>query len=70
MELNPTSMDSSLPLDLPLPNLPMVKEENETDASNSLIKEEKAVSSFFYTVSRHLLSEWTAAWILQKVLFK
>ena len=50
MELNPTSMESSLPLDLPLPNLPMVKEESETDASNSLIKEEKAVSLFFYTV--------------------
>ena len=44
------SMESSLPLDLPLPNLPMVKEESETDASNSLIKEEKAVSLFFYTV--------------------
>ena len=48
MELNPTSMDPSLPLDLPLPNLPMVKEESETDASNSLIKEEKAVSLIIF----------------------
>merc|ERR1712226_378454 len=45
MELNPNSAmeQSSLPLDLPLPNLPMVKEESGiTDPSNSLIKEEKA----------------------------
>ena len=50
MELNPNSAmeQSSLPLDLPLPNLPMVKEESGiTDPSNSLIKEEKAVSFNF-----------------------
>ena len=50
MELNPNSAmeQSSLPLDLPLPNLPMVKEESGiTDPSNSLIKEEKAVSFIF-----------------------
>ena len=50
MELNPNSAmeQSSLPLDLPLPNLPIVKEESGiTDPSNSLIKEEKAVSFIF-----------------------
>ena len=50
MELNPNSAmeQSSLPLDLPLPNLPIVKEESGiTDPSNSLIKEEKAVSIIF-----------------------